>query len=243
MALPMARLFALLEGPLARERLIAYRPPGGSDEDALATYLWNAALSEALYPALQGVEVALRNAVHAAGMDTFGDDALWFDTPAVLPLQQRERDMMLAARRTLQQHHKPPTAGRLIAELNFGFWVGLFNAPYERVLWAPPALGLLDTAFPHVPRRHRSRRRLFQRLDRIRRLRNRVFHYEPIWAWAVPGVSSLGGQHSEIVETIGWISPPLRETIARLDRFPAVYQRDRAPYHHALADVARTLSS
>lgn len=103
---PLARLFALLEGPLARERLIAYRPPGGADEDALATYLWNAALSEAFYPALQGVEVALRNAVHAAGMDTFGDDALWFDTPAILPLQQRERDMVLAARRALQQHHK-----------------------------------------------------------------------------------------------------------------------------------------
>ena len=240
---PLARLFALLEGPLARERLIAYRPPGGADEDALATYLWNAALSEAFYPALQGVEMALRNAVHAAGMDTFGDDALWFDTPAILPLQQRERDMVLAARRALQQHHKPPTAGRLIAELNFGFWVGLFNAPYERVLWAPPALGLLDTAFPHVPRRHRSRRRLFQRLDRIRRLRNRVFYYEPIWAWTVPGVSSLGDQHREIVETIGWISPPLRETIARLDRFPDVYQRDRAPYRHVLADVARTLSS
>jgi hypothetical protein len=71
-----------------------------------------------------------------------------------------------------------------------GFWTALFNAPYERALWNPPMLGLLDDTFPFVPRRSRSRRRLFQHLDTIRRLRNRMFHHEPIWNWNLPDLAS-----------------------------------------------------
>jgi hypothetical protein len=37
----------------------------------LATYLWNRALCEALYPALQGLEVALRNSKPIAGIPSF----------------------------------------------------------------------------------------------------------------------------------------------------------------------------
>lgn len=119
--------------------------------------------------------------------------------------------------------------------------MALFNAPYEHTLWAPPVLGLLGAAFPHAPRRYRSRRRLFQRLDRIRRLRNRVFHYEPIWNWTAPPVLNLRDQHREIVETIGWISPTLRDTVGRLDRFPDMYQRNRVPFRRLLTDQGHAL--
>ena len=44
---------------------------------ALGTYLWNLALCESLYPALQGIEVTLRNSIHDAASAEFGDE-FWF---------------------------------------------------------------------------------------------------------------------------------------------------------------------
>src|SRR5687767_2132954 len=52
---------------LSAERLTSYRAhPGESPLDITARYCWNMALAEAMYPALQCLEVALRNAVHDA---------------------------------------------------------------------------------------------------------------------------------------------------------------------------------
>ena len=53
-----------LEASLSFERLTAYRrDTGGNLERALGLYLWNTAISAALYGPLQGLEVAMRNAV------------------------------------------------------------------------------------------------------------------------------------------------------------------------------------
>jgi hypothetical protein len=227
--------FSQLHLPFSRERLEAYRPIGGSDLDLIANYLWNMALSEALYPVLQGLEVALRNSLHAAGASAFRND-LWFDTSTVLPLHKNERAAVNKAKDNLRRHRKPITAGRLVAELNFGFWTNLFNSPYEQYLWAPPNLGLLDATFPHVPRSFRSRKKLQPRLDKIRRLRNRVFHHEPIW-----NLPNLYDQHVEMIETIEWISPTVRATIKLIDRFPQVYQQGCAAYHGIVVQLVNTM--
>ncbi len=50
-------------------------------------------LAQAIYPALQSVEIGLRNSVHAAGTVHFGA-ADWFRDPAVLRLQGREQRML-----------------------------------------------------------------------------------------------------------------------------------------------------
>jgi hypothetical protein len=104
------------------ERLRPYRG-GGEDEsaaDVLARYAWNVALSEALYPSLQALGVALRNSLHAAIEERFGD-GLWFfsDNPEIL--SERERRKAEEARRELARRGKDATLGRVVAELNFGF--------------------------------------------------------------------------------------------------------------------------
>ena len=186
----------------------------------VATYFWNLALSEALYPTLQSLEVAVRNAIHATATRAYGTD-LWFDRSGLL--LPRERNAIAEARLELTQHRKPLNAGRIVAALSFGFWTSVLSRPYERPIWHANRLALLRAAFPHAPRRFQNRGAIWDRCNEIRRLRNRIMHAEPVWNRA-----SLQQEQNDILEAVGWISPELHDTIGRFDRFPAVYLTGRA---------------
>jgi hypothetical protein len=213
---PPLSFSTLLEGPLSKDRLSAYQQPTDRDAlDPVARYLWNLALSEALYPTLQALEVALRNTLNDQFATLFGVN--WYEQQRVV-MEVWGEQQVSAAKNTLTRAHKPHTPGRIIAELNFGFWTHLFNVSYERHVWQ--TLWSRSAIFPGLPRRHRTRRFLSSRMERTRRLRNRVFHYEPIWHWR-----DLAQQHADVLEAIRWVSPVLRDTIQSLDRFPDVHQQ------------------
>ena len=106
----------------------------------------------------------------------------------------------------------------------------MFKGQYERILWPL----LLSNVFPHAPRRQRSRTDISRRVDRIRRLRNRVFHHEPIWH-----LPDLADQHALILETIGWISPAMLAMTRLLDRFDSVYTRGSQLYAVELETIAQ----
>ena len=194
---------------------------GGSDvPSSLACYLWNTLLSESLYPVLQGVEVTLRNSIHKAAAEKFGS-AGWQDSVLVDP----EKRLLKEAREKLQNQRKDPGLDNLMSELNFGSWVGLFHHRYEGILWPQ----MLRAVFPYMPRRLRTRQRIFQRLQRTRQLRNRVFHYEPIWYW-----NNLEGYHREILDLIRWINPEMAGMVGLADRFPEVYAQGPEVWRQAL---------
>lgn len=210
----MQHPFIALRGALSHDRLEGYRVSSNDDDTILLTRCaWNIALSEALYPALHGLEIGLRNTLHNAISEYWGNP-LWFEA-AIPGLAQEELVKVEVAKQELQKARKPIEAGRMVAELAFGFWTGLLNARYERIFWPR----LLRTAFPAMPNSIRTRKQLSTRLNEIRRLRNRVFHHEPIWY-----LRGLAQQHSELLETLHWINPELRATIQLVDRFPEVYQ-------------------
>jgi len=134
--------------------------------------MWNTALSESLYGPIQGLEVTLRNKIHQRLGDQFG--ARWYDESRV-GLQYAQRDQVSRAKQSLQHQGKPLDPPRLIAELSFGFWVGLFGRRYETHLWRPH----LRQLFVNAPRPF-LRKDAHRVLEDIRYLRNRVAHHEPI---------------------------------------------------------------
>jgi hypothetical protein len=154
-------------------------------------------------------------------MSTRFGSAHWFDQPGFLPLRQAKQ--IADARQTLTREHKPHTPDRIIAELHFGFWHSMFNSPFERSLWRPNRSALVKQVFPHASNRQSNRQAMWDRIDRIRIIRNRVMHYEPIWYRA-----RLQADHDAILEALFWISPAMHETIAMCDRFPAVLAFGRA---------------
>ena len=183
---------------------------------ALATYLWNSALCESLYPSLHGIEVSLRNSIHEAASSKFGNE-FWFKGYLI----GREKATIEKIDEDFSRRRIEATPGKYISECNFGFWVSLFKSEYETTLWRV----LARDVFPYAPRHLSTRGIIRRRLDGIRRLRNRVFHFEPIWN--LPGLEQ---QHGIILETIGWISPALREMTLLVDRFPQVFDDGAVAY-------------
>jgi hypothetical protein len=221
----MQHPFTALRRALSHERLEGYRvSPKDDDMILLTRCTWNIVLSEALYPALHSLEIGLRNTLHNAISGYWGDP-LWFVAP-IPGLAPEEVDKVEVAKQELQKARKPLEAGRMVAELAFGFWTGLLNARYESILWPR----LLRTAFPGMPNSIRTRKRLSTRLNDVRRLRNRVFHHEPIWY-----SRRLAQQHAELLETIHWINPEIHTTVLLIDRFPEVYQNGLTSTQERLA--------
>ena len=216
------QVFSELQRALSTGRLEPYLSQSTQrDMDvALATYLWNLDLSESLYPSLHGIEVALRNSIHEAASEKFNSE-FWFASHLV----GYEKETIDKIGQEFSRRNIRATPGKYIAECNFGFWVNLFNSEYEHILWR----SLMRKVFPYAPRSSRTRSTIRSRLDSVRRLRNRVFHFEPIWR-----LPDLRQQHFDILETIGWINPTFREMTEPGDRFPQVFDDGPAAYQARL---------
>lgn len=211
-----------LQLPLSSERLRSYQLEGDAPLDTVVRYFWNIALCEALYPTLNAAEIALRNSIHASMTSYFGTED-WFDDPNALEPDQYAT--VQAAKRDLRGRGKPHNAGRVIAQLHFGFWVTMLSKPYEQRVWERNGFTPLRTVFPHAKRRERRRWLLYRRFADINALRNRVFHYEPVWDEVVIAQRTLNvaDLHQGTLDAIGWISPALRDSVGFLDRFEAVH--------------------
>lgn len=182
---------ARIETALSPERFARYLAIASSKSDALQYYAWNTALSSAFAGPLQCLEVGLRNAVDGRLASTRG--ASWFHNPSVL----RSRDLVLAqeARDRVLQTGKALSPGRVVAELSFGFWVGMFANAYDATIWRTD----LYRIFSPRP----QRRDLHDDLDRLRTLRNRIAHHEPIFQ------RSLIDDYKRIGSVLRALSPEL----------------------------------
>ncbi len=163
------RTLMALREDISPDRFNTYlKHASGAHELAMQLYTWNIALGSAFHGPLQALEVTLRNAVHNQLASRHGD--LWFHNPALL--KQSQRNSVKRAASELKRQKKQGTAGRMVAELGFGFWAALFAKRYDALLWRTG----LHQIFSPQP----NRQELFDQLNRLRTLRNRVAHHEPI---------------------------------------------------------------
>lgn len=180
-----------IERAVSSERFARYLVPASDRSGALEWYRWNLALSAAFYGPLQCLEVSLRNAVHDRLAPNYGDS--WYAHASLLTSRDRETGRQAVDR--VAATGKPVTPGRVIAELSFGFWVGLFANVYDTTLWRTD----LYRVFSPRPRR----RELHDKLDRLRTLRNRIAHHEPIYQ------RNLVDDYRRVCEVVRAVSPEL----------------------------------
>ena len=175
---------------------------------ALEHYMCNIMLSESLYPCLSIFEVALRNALVKELIKNCGHEQ-WYDifnnNIALQSLKKRIYDAMNA----ITTRKEIITPSKITAELTFGFWVSLLNSEYETFLWHD-----LRRAFPNMPKSLRQRKNISSPLNRFRRLRNRIYHNEPI-CWNLSRVEDL---HTELLKVAGWIDKQLPSWIQAQER-------------------------
>ena len=213
---------------LSSERLSIYRKHADDCLDAaLRLYAWNTAMCAAFYGPLQGLEVALRNAMHRELSWKYGPN--WFDnagTGLAAGAQRRIREVKKGLRRA----GKPIEPPNVVAALSFGFWVSLTDSgdklnsgcqtSYEDKLWRPA----LRRAFPSC-NTTLTRRQAHERLNRIREFRNRIAHHEPIFN------KNPDCCHETILEVTEWISPGTAEWIraySRVSELLALKDKDQA---------------
>ncbi|MGH3680975.1 MAG: hypothetical protein ACRDT2_12105 [Natronosporangium sp.] len=134
------------------------------------------AISAAMFESLHVLEVVLRNAFHDqlarlhAGR---GSPGQWYERPHT-QLAARASEEVAKARQRLRASGRPESAGRVVAELPFGFWRYLTATRYAEQLWRPA----LRRAFRGD--RPLARPQIADRLARLHVLRNRIAHHEPI---------------------------------------------------------------
>lgn len=196
---------------LSTERLEPYlRAANGDRGKAIRIYEWNLAISGDLYEALGILEVVLRNALStqlAAHHGTLVGH--WYDDPlGVLSVPAHED--IDAARRRVRRLRRPETTGRVIAELNFGFWKFLLAKRYEATLWT----GYLRHAFPNL--QPQSRTFVYRALDELHTLRNRIAHHEPIHD------RDLTADMLTIYRLLDWIDADVRAWALSLSRLPVL---------------------
>ena len=99
----------------------------------------------------------------------------------------------------------------MISELSFGFWTSLLDSKFERTLWKK-----LRLSFPNCPKAIRKRKTMSSKFNGIRKLRNRIFHHEPV-TW---NIDVIRNYRDEIIEAIDWLDKGLLEwshDIIRID--------------------------
>lgn len=156
---------------ISEQRLSTYyKMFHGDKHKAFEYYQLNIQIAQSLYPMLLYTEVSLRNLIHHSCSIHFKNDH-WFELCA------EQRDRILRIESTIRKKNNLPNIilpDAIIAELTFGFWCSLFNKSNARYFWKP-----LQYAFPYLDH-SMKRERLSLKLNHIRRLRNRIYHYEPI---------------------------------------------------------------
>lgn len=199
---------------LSSERFARYLNWADGDiEGALKLYTLNTWVSESLYTPLQMLEVSLRNRIHVVLSDAFHER--WFEEDDFLAVQN-QRDQLATAHGHLANLGKPPTAGRIVAALSFSFWTSMLNSDYG-ALWEKT----LNRIARRIDGKGLRRKELSTPLTKIRFLRNRIAHHEPIIQFNLPA------EYEKIVQITRLLSPAAADWSERHSRFLSVHPLER----------------
>ncbi|MFE4467603.1 hypothetical protein ACFRFH_02200 [Leifsonia sp. NPDC056824] len=197
---------SLIGGPRFQTYLSATTEP----DEAVRLYSWNIEVSASLWGGFHLAEVCLRNAVNDRLVDHFGGRA-WWDSAQ---LHHADLAVIRSAHRHLSRSRLGEfTPGHIVAELGFGFWIGLLGNRYHSRLWEAAKL---DSAFPHYAGRRRD---LHTALERLRKLRNRVAHHEPIFN------RDLAYDHELLLSILGYLSSDVAHWCRTHSRFDSILLR------------------
>ena len=185
---------------------------GGDTLRAMTLYRYNLKLSQELFTLVSCFEVALRNRIDKQMVAHLGNDWL---RDAILPngvlyydrRVENTRKIIEKAYNGLMREGNY-SHSKLLSEMEFGVWKYMFsNAAYALM-----GQRLLQI-FPNKPRSSRQHRYdntyIFQELDYINKLRNRIAHHEPI-CFSRPNIaidtSYVLNQYARMMKLFQWMN-------------------------------------
>lgn len=188
-----------------------------SEDFLLRMYEINIKVSQSLYPALSIIEVHLRNAIDVMIQATVSKNWLENEITEQKLLLDYDYQKLLTAYKTLNIKYGKEniTHGKLISELTFGFWVNLCSKKYSWRIWNKKyAFRMVFQGFPQKEKENISV--ISQKLVKIKNLRNRIFHYEPI----LGKKDKFGDIYNTICEIIAYLPDDNSKIFERTNNFP-----------------------
>ncbi|MEI4273195.1 hypothetical protein TEK04_15825 [Klenkia sp. LSe6-5] len=195
----------------------------GHHGTAIDLYHWNTEVSGAWMEVFAALEVVLRNAVDAtltqlevpATARMRPHDGWWFGDSTILT------EKGLAVFRATRDRLRVPEQGdrdKVLAQLSFGFWSGLFGPEYDELFRHH-----LKNTFSARPDKGFERKSVSSRLEDLRKLRNSVAHHQPVHR------QPLAELHEQALELIGWIDPDAQAWTESWSRVPDLLSRQPGP--------------
>ena len=216
---------------LSAERIERYvLACNGDTRKAMTLYRENLRLSQEMFTLISCFEVALRNAVDKTLTDTIGDD--WLRN-SILPNGMFMPGQFAQTRQIVNKvYHRllasnAYTHSKLLSEMDFGIWKYMFSNPQYRVTGR-----VLLSIFPNRPRSSAAMQYnntfVFNELDGINKIRNRIAHHEPICFMIGQNVVSTAyalQQYQRIQTLFSWMNVDARAMLYGLDHVQQVCSR------------------
>lgn len=193
------------------ERFATYRTiAGGDTRRALHLYELNARLSAHMHEVIGGFEIALRNTVSRSVAEHYHRADWYRCRDFVMKLSTERRENIRNVRHRIRSDGHEEQSGRVIAGLTFHFWVALHENKYRDTIWTPH----LHRIWPigtNIKVVHKD-------LLKVRDLRNRIAHHEPVFAMRWSGRMDLVWLRLEelVPEKASWYRHRCETAIANL---------------------------
>ncbi len=162
---------------LSRPRMRTYEHAAKGDvELALKLYAWNAQLSAALLVPLHICEVVVRNSIAETLEKVYEKE--WHKSNGFQ--RSLPTDMKRLLEKGMEKAGGNASVDKLIPELSFSFWQKMFTKRFDQRLWNKYLL----ISFPKINSKisvQELRSNLFDDLEEVKSLRNRIAHHEPIF--------------------------------------------------------------
>jgi len=192
----------------------------GDRRKAQKMYYANARVAQSFQPLLSFFEVILRNQLHYALAAHFNDvqwlinqKTSFMSDPSLTHTVKKTGKVMVndflkkeveRSERTLIGKKRNVTAGRVIAELNLGFWNSLYETHHYALLKGVPC-----KIFKSLPTGY-GRKEVNNAIQEIRTLRNRVSHNEPLcFSNKAYDMTYAKEMYGKINDFLSWINPDI----------------------------------
>ncbi len=208
---------------ISSERISRYvQACGGDTRKAMILYRYNIELSQVMFAIICHFEVALRNAIDAILTIRFGSEWLkdssqtggLFDTPAT----KRDYDNVRNAFNKLKTLNLY-SHSKLLASMEFGFWKYQF-APAQYARTDKRLMKVFPKKIRSTAKRKYNISYIFNELDKINTLRNRIAHHEPIcFSVKTPIIYTeyILNEYANIIMLFRWMGIDSKDLLFGLD--------------------------
>lgn len=211
------------------ERIVSFISLENNTEDkVIDSYNDNIKISQALYPELSVLEITLRNAIDTVFKMQFGENWIENEVKMNTLLDDFDYNTLLKAYNFVlsecNSKNKHFSIGKVIANLNFGFWTNLCLKKYNAKIWTKK--GVFKGVFVNYPKNKQQQIHYISKLlVSIRKLRNRVFHYEII----LKNSNKLLIKYNEILEMLSYLPQNNPKILKATSNFLVVFDEVVSP--------------